>query len=35
LGVDIEEEPVKELAGKITEVVQADTTDEKFWKPWE
>ena len=29
LGVDIEEEPVKELAGKITEVVQADTTDEK------
>lgn len=29
LGVDIDEEPVKELAGKITEVVQADTTDEK------
>lgn len=29
LGVDIQEEPVKELAGKITEVVQADTTDEK------
>ena len=29
LGVDIEEEPVKELVGKITEVVQADTTDEK------
>ncbi len=29
LGVDIKEEPVKELAGKITEVVQADTTDEK------
>ncbi|WP_438318713.1 potassium channel family protein [Candidatus Caldatribacterium sp. SIUC1] len=29
LGVDIEEDPVKEMAGKITEVVQADTTDEK------
>jgi len=29
LGVDIEEEPVKELVGKVTEVVQADTTDEK------
>lgn len=29
LGIDIQEEPVKELAGKITEVVQADTTDEK------
>ncbi len=29
LGVDIREEPVKDMAGKITEVVQADTTDEK------
>lgn len=29
LGVDIQEEPVKDLAGQITEVVQADTTDEK------
>jgi len=29
LGVDIEEAPVKELAGKITEAVQADTTDDK------
>lgn len=29
LGVDIDEDPVKEMAGKITEVVQADTTDER------
>ncbi|MCX6090536.1 MAG: TrkA family potassium uptake protein [Candidatus Atribacteria bacterium] len=29
LGVDIEEAPVRDLAGKVTEVVQADTTDEK------
>ncbi|HSV30777.1 MAG TPA: TrkA family potassium uptake protein [Atribacteraceae bacterium] len=27
IGVDIQEDPVKELAGQITEVVQADTTD--------
>ncbi len=29
LGVDIDEAPVRDLAGKISEVVQADTTDEK------
>lgn len=29
LGVDINEDSVKEMAGRITEVVQADTTDEK------
>jgi len=29
LGVDIDEAPVRDLASKISEVVQADTTDEK------
>ena len=29
LGVDIDEVPVRDLASKISEVVQADTTDEK------
>jgi len=29
LGVDIDEIPVRDLAGKVSEVVQADTTDEK------
>ena len=29
LAVDIEETPVRDLASKVSEVVQADTTDEK------
>ena len=29
LAVDIEEAPVRDLASKVSEVVQADTTDEK------